>query len=118
MSPNARGRGELRGSQPMSTAVHRSQSKVWRSITPYLTYGYEPLLYVPGEDAVWRLFRNLYSEGEPVPDPHCLHLLRLAVQDADPESRLWLDRERQPWQPEIFRDYPRPPLFSAAQGIF
>jgi hypothetical protein len=50
-------------------------------------------MVIPGEDAVWRLFRNLYPEGEPVPDPHCLHLLRLAVQDADPESRLWLDRE-------------------------
>jgi hypothetical protein len=66
-------------------------------------------MVIPGKDAVGRLFRNLYPEGEPVPDPHCLHLLRLAVQDADPESRLWLDRERQPWQPEIFRDCPRPP---------
>jgi hypothetical protein len=58
-------------------------------------------MVIPGEDAVWRLFRNLYSEGEPVPNPHRLHLLRLAVQDADPESRLSLDQERQPWQPEI-----------------
>ncbi len=33
-----RGSGELRGSQPMTTAVHRSLNILWRS-TPYLTYG-------------------------------------------------------------------------------
>jgi hypothetical protein len=35
MSPNAGGRG----SQPMSTAVHRSPYKPWRSNSIYLTYG-------------------------------------------------------------------------------
>ncbi len=34
------GGGGVAGSQPMSTAVHRSPNEVWRSITPYLTYGY------------------------------------------------------------------------------
>ena len=29
--PNFGGRGELQGSQPMSTAVHRSPNKLWRS---------------------------------------------------------------------------------------
>ncbi len=40
MSPNARrvGGGGVAGSQPMSTAVHRSPNKLWRS--PYLTYGW------------------------------------------------------------------------------
>ncbi len=35
MSPNAGGGGELRGSHPMSmsTAVHRSPNKLWRSTT-------------------------------------------------------------------------------------
>jgi hypothetical protein len=109
MSPNA-GEGGSCGASANAYSCTQEPNKLWRSTyNPYLTYDYEPLLYLPGEDAVGRLFRNLYSEGEPVPDPHRLHLLRLAVQDADPESRLWLDRERQPWQPEKYRDYPRPP---------
>jgi hypothetical protein len=31
MSPNAGEGGELRGSQSMSTAVHRNPNKLWRS---------------------------------------------------------------------------------------
>jgi hypothetical protein len=31
MSPNAGGRGGVAGSKPMTTAVHRSQNKLWRS---------------------------------------------------------------------------------------
>jgi hypothetical protein len=37
MSPNAGGGGEM-GGQPMSTAVHMSQNKLWRS-NSILTYG-------------------------------------------------------------------------------
>jgi hypothetical protein len=34
------GEGEVAGSQPMNTAVHRSPNKLWRStVTPFLTYG-------------------------------------------------------------------------------
>jgi hypothetical protein len=39
--PKCGGGGGLQGSQPMSTAVHRSSNKLWRS-TPYLTYGRYP----------------------------------------------------------------------------
>ena len=45
---------------------------------------------LPGKDAVWRLVRDLNPEGEPVSDPHRLHLLGLGVQDADPKCRLSL----------------------------
>ena len=38
----------------------------------------------PGEDSVRRLLGDLDPEGEPVPDPHGLHLLLPRVQDADP----------------------------------
>ncbi len=38
MSPNAGGRGRVARSEPMSTAVHRSPNKLWRS-NYILTYG-------------------------------------------------------------------------------
>ncbi len=45
MSPNAGWVGELRRSQPMSTAVHRSPNKLWRSNSIFnLWYTVSPLL--------------------------------------------------------------------------
>ena len=43
---------------------------------------------VPGENTVGRFVRYLDPEGQPVPDPHRLHLLARSVQDTDPNQSI------------------------------
>ncbi len=48
MSPNAGGRGGVARSQPMSTAVHRSPNKLWRSNSIFYLWGMDSLESIHG----------------------------------------------------------------------
>jgi hypothetical protein len=62
MSPKAGGGGELRGCQPMSTAVHRSLNKLWRSNCIFNLWVY--FIWVTQQ---WQKTFHLVKNGEKIP---------------------------------------------------
>jgi hypothetical protein len=44
--PKCGGKGGVAGSRPMSTAVHRTPIKLWRSNSIYLTYDFNPYSFL------------------------------------------------------------------------
>ncbi len=77
-----RGEGGVTGSQPMSTAVHRSPNKLWRSTaTQYLTYVVFPfpsVLII--RNSIFILFFNFPATYSPPPPPICPPLLTFTIR--------------------------------------